>query len=73
MALWRIGMRSPALYRFGGAVARIASRALGNGRAIRALPGPLAGWTRQRDFPAFASQSFRQRYAKRVSQRASPR
>jgi L-lactate dehydrogenase complex protein LldF len=73
MALWRIGMRSPTLYRLGGAAARIASRALGRGRMIKALPGPLAGWTRQRDFPEFAPQSFRQRYAKRVSRTASPR
>jgi L-lactate dehydrogenase complex protein LldF len=66
MALWRIAMRSPLLYRIGGASARLGTRLLGRGRAIRALPGPLGGWTRNRDFPVFANESFRARYARRI-------
>lgn len=63
--LWRAGMKGygvsfghPLLYRASGKVAGIASRALAQGGTIRQLPSPLDGWTRHRDFPAFAEQSF---------------
>jgi L-lactate dehydrogenase complex protein LldF len=73
MALWRTGMRSPTLYRIGGATARFATRLLERAGVIRRLPGPLSGWTKQRDFPAFARESFRQRYARRANRQASQR
>jgi L-lactate dehydrogenase complex protein LldF len=73
MALWRTGMRSPTLYRIGGATARIATHFLERAGVIRRLPGPLSGWTKQRDFPAFARESFRQRYARRANRQASQR
>jgi L-lactate dehydrogenase complex protein LldF len=73
--LWNAGMKAyafgfshPLLYEVGGAAASAATRALAllQGEAgepdamIHALPVPvLDGWTRTRDFPAFAPQSFR--------------
>jgi len=44
-------MKSPALYRAGGAMARLGSRLLGRKGRIRRLPPPLNLWTKNRDFP----------------------
>ncbi|HSA55948.1 MAG TPA: LutB/LldF family L-lactate oxidation iron-sulfur protein, partial [Gemmatimonadaceae bacterium] len=44
----------PALFAAAATAARLATRARGPGGWIRALPGPLAGWTAHRDFPVFA-------------------
>jgi L-lactate dehydrogenase complex protein LldF len=59
--LWTFGLRSPRLYRAG---LWLASRLLG-GRAggwFARMPGPLAGWTHARDFPAPATRTFRDRW-----------
>lgn len=70
MRLWQLGMQSPALYRFGGALASLATRALaGRSGKITWLPGILGGWTRNRDFAPFAARSFRARYAKKAAGR----
>jgi L-lactate dehydrogenase complex protein LldF len=56
--LWKLGLRSPRLYRIG---AWLTTRLFG-GRAggwFKRLPGPFAGWTHARDFPAPARRSFR--------------
>lgn len=56
--LWKLGLRSPRLYRIG---AWLTTRLLG-GRAggwFKSLPGPFSGWTHARDFPAPAQRSFR--------------
>jgi L-lactate dehydrogenase complex protein LldF len=66
MKLWRFVMLSPALYRFGGKFASLAMRVLVKDGKIESLPPPLNAWTKNRDFQPFATQSFRERFAKRV-------
>jgi L-lactate dehydrogenase complex protein LldF len=60
---WGAILSRPRLYRLGMRAARIALRALGRGdserRWIERGPGPLAGWTAERDLPAPAPHSFR--------------
>lgn len=67
MRLWRIGMRSPLLYRIGGKLASFGTRLLSRNGRISKLPGLLGGWTKSREFPAFPAQSFRERMARRRS------
>lgn len=55
---WQAMMGNPALYRVGGRLASLGSRLLARDGYIRQLPPPLHAWTRRRDFPPFARQSF---------------
>jgi L-lactate dehydrogenase complex protein LldF len=55
---YAVTMKNPALYRAGGALARIGSRLLGRKGRIRRLPPPLHLWTRERDFPALPRETF---------------
>lgn len=51
----------PLLYQVSGKAASLGSRVMAaatGGDHIDALPPPLNGWTDQRDFPPFATQSF---------------
>lgn len=48
----------PALFRLAGSLGRISTRLMATEGWIHRLPGPLAGWTQSRDFPAMAPQSF---------------
>ncbi len=62
--LWRIGMRSPFLYRWGARLHHwFMDAAAQDGWNSKKLPGPLAGWTDHRDFPAMADRPFRDRWA----------
>jgi L-lactate dehydrogenase complex protein LldF len=56
-ALWVFG----AAGRLGAAqgVARLGQKLFVKDGLIRSLPGPLAGWTQSRDFPAVPARSFR--------------
>lgn len=72
--IWDVGMRawsrtvgSPRLFAAAGRAAALASGVMGR----PPLPGPLAGWTRYRDFPRFAPRSFRQLWAERREEEAS--
>lgn len=70
--LWSLTMRHPRLYRlatwFATRVARrFAPRARGGWFAR--LPGPLAGWTTSRDFPAPAAERFRDWWPKSGKER----
>jgi L-lactate dehydrogenase complex protein LldF len=65
MRAWRATMLNPRLYRLGGKAASLGTRLLARGGRIRRLPPPLSGWTRRRDFPAFARKSFRERWDER--------
>jgi L-lactate dehydrogenase complex protein LldF len=63
---WEMGMKSPRLYRMGSKMASLATRALaGKSGRIRSLPPPFDAWTDSRDFPAFARESFRERWKRR--------
>jgi L-lactate dehydrogenase complex protein LldF len=59
---YRLAATRPALYRLGGRLSGWASRRLSRDGWLKRLPGPLAGWTDHRDFPAFAQKSFSQRW-----------
>jgi L-lactate dehydrogenase complex protein LldF len=47
----------PRLFRLASAVARRLSRWAGP-KGFDRLPGPLAGWTKHRHFPAMAAETF---------------
>jgi L-lactate dehydrogenase complex protein LldF len=55
----------PRAYRAAQAAASRLTRILSRDGWIRRLPGHLSAWTRQRDFPAFASQTFMRRWERR--------
>ena len=60
--VWSFAMRRPILYRLATWLAtRTARRVVRPARTgwINRLPGPLAGWTQSRDFPAPATERFR--------------
>lgn len=66
---WALGMQSPALYKFGGAMARFATRAIGKDpQVIHSLP-LMGAWTDSRDFPKFAPKSFRQLWNERQAEK----
>jgi L-lactate dehydrogenase complex protein LldF len=60
--LWKEMLRRPWLYRLGLRLARWSLRPLARDGWLRKLPGPGAGWTTARDFPAPAKKSFRERW-----------
>jgi L-lactate dehydrogenase complex protein LldF len=63
--LWAWAMRHPALYRWGSRCARWGQTLLARQGWIRQVPAyPVSQWTKERDFPALASQSFRERWKK---------
>ncbi len=60
--LWKEVLRRPWLYRLALRVARPVLRRLARDGWLSKLPGPAAGWTEARDFPAPAARSFRERW-----------
>jgi L-lactate dehydrogenase complex protein LldF len=69
MDSYALTMKNPALYRAGGALARLGSRLLGRKGRIRRLPPPLHLWTKERDFPQpHGPQSFGEWWEKREKQ-----
>lgn len=61
---WQTMMSNPAFYQAGGKLAALSTGMRGSGN-IRHLPPPLNAWTRQRDFPPFAKQTFTQWWTER--------
>jgi L-lactate dehydrogenase complex protein LldF len=59
---WKEVLRRPWLYRLALRAARWYVRPAARGGWLRRLPGPGAGWTRDRDFPAPARRAFRERW-----------
>lgn len=68
---WRAMMGNPALYRVGGKLAALGTQWLGRDGKIQHLPPPLDGWTKKRDFPPFARQSFTAWWEERQKHAAS--
>jgi L-lactate dehydrogenase complex protein LldF len=60
--VWKEVLRRPWLYRLALRAARWCTWPLAKNGWLRRLPGPAAGWTQVRDFPAPARQSFRERW-----------
>jgi L-lactate dehydrogenase complex protein LldF len=60
--LWREVLKRPWLYRLALRCARVALWPWTKDGWLRCLPGPGAGWTEARDFPAPAARSFRQQW-----------
>jgi L-lactate dehydrogenase complex protein LldF len=70
MAGYRQAMTNPALYGAGGRLASIGTRIMGGkDQRIGWLPPPLDQWTRERDFPPFASRSFNVQWEERQRKR----
>lgn len=74
----RFGLRAfrqvatrPWLFRLAGRLGRVGLRMLARGGRIERLPGPLAGWTRYRTFPAMAPETFTARHRRRTGSRTS--
>jgi len=59
---WREILRRPRLYRLVTLAARLILRRTASEGWLSELPGPGAGWTAARDFPAPAARSFRERW-----------
>jgi L-lactate dehydrogenase complex protein LldF len=59
---WKEVLRRPWLYRLALRLARWFVRPLAREDWLRRLPGPGAGWTRDRDFPAPAARPFREQW-----------
>ena len=55
-------LRAPALYRVAAPVARLLQRPFARGRTIRRVPVVFGAWTRTRDLPAVAPQTFQERW-----------
>jgi L-lactate dehydrogenase complex protein LldF len=60
--LWKEVLRRPWLYRLALRAARRLLRPRAHDGWLHRLPGPGAGWTEVRDFPAPAARSFRERW-----------
>src|SRR5207253_2702343 len=60
--LWKEVLKRPWLYRLALKLGRWATWPFARGGWLRKLPGPAAGWTQARDFPAPARRSFRERW-----------
>lgn len=58
---FRVLATRPRLFRFASAVARRLTRIIGP-KGFDRLPGPLAGWTRHRQFPPMAAETFTARH-----------
>jgi L-lactate dehydrogenase complex protein LldF len=69
LRLFRLAAARPGLYRLGGRLSSLGTRLIGREGWIKRLPGPLAGWTKQLDFPVFAQKSFSQRWQEERGQK----
>jgi L-lactate dehydrogenase complex protein LldF len=58
--MWKELLRRPRLYRLALRFGRLIPRFLTKDGWLSKLPGPAAGWTEVRDFPAPARRSFRE-------------
>ncbi|MGH7248720.1 MAG: lactate utilization protein B, partial [Pseudomonadota bacterium] len=67
MRMWAWAMKRPWAYALGGKLGRWGQKMYARDGWIRKAPMfPVSGWTGGRDFPALASESFRERWKKRA-------
>ncbi len=65
MRLWSWTMRRPWAYKLGASMARLGQKFLARDGWITKFPVfPASGWTQDRDLPALAPESFRERWKK---------
>jgi L-lactate dehydrogenase complex protein LldF len=63
--LWAWAMRNPFVYRLGARFARLGQLLVARKGWIRKISAyPASQWTKERDFPALAPKSFRERWKK---------
>ena len=63
--LWAWAMRHPSVYALGSRFARWGQGLVARKGWIRKIPAyPASQWTKERDFPALAPQSFHERWKK---------
>ena len=63
--------RRPWLFKKAGWLAALATRAIATNGWIKKMPGPISGWTKTRDFPAMATESFQDRWRRRHERTSS--
>jgi L-lactate dehydrogenase complex protein LldF len=61
----------PALFKLAGKLGSISTRRMAKDGWVKELPGPLAAWTKARDFPAMAPKSFSAQWRARGGSRPS--
>ncbi len=61
----KVMFEHPSLLELAQTVGRLGQAPIADNGRIEHLPGPLAGWTLSRDFPALPSESFRDWWRKR--------
>ena len=69
LAGWALTMAGRTRYELAQRAAALGTRLLGGGKWLKRLPPPLNAWTQRRDFPPFAAQSFRARWAAKQKQK----
>lgn len=69
LRLFRLAATWPWLFRAAARLGRIVTRALADQNYFRRLPGPLSGWTAQRDLRGFAPKPFSTLLAERRRKR----
>jgi L-lactate dehydrogenase complex protein LldF len=72
MAGWAWTMAGRGRYQLAQRLSALGTRLLGRDGRLRWLPPPLDRWTRRRDFPVFATATFRDRWRKRQAGRPRP-
>jgi L-lactate dehydrogenase complex protein LldF len=65
LSVYRLVATHPRLFKLALFFARTSTRLLGRTGWLRRLPPPLCGWTKQRDFPSFARETFSTQFRKR--------
>ena len=62
---WAAAWRTPRRFGLFAKTSRLGQRLFARGGRIRKAPPPLRGWTRGRDLPTVAGETFRERWARR--------